>query len=81
MIPLSTRKLNDGIEFHVDLSGYDHTALVEQMRVISKKRLDKPLRKGGKIPTVDPEDMKKIYEQINKYFATTPKKRKTEKKQ
>ncbi len=79
VIPLSSQRLNDEIWYHVDLSEYDNTALVEHMRVISKKRLDKPLRSKGKIATVKYEDMEKVYEQIQQHFATQPP-RKNEKK-
>jgi mRNA-degrading endonuclease toxin of MazEF toxin-antitoxin module len=71
IIPLSSQRLNDTIDFHVDLTDFNNTALIEQMRVISKKRIDKPLRTKGRIATVtNDEDLKKIYEQISKYYAT-----------
>ncbi|CAM5207984.1 hypothetical protein UACE39S_00329 [Ureibacillus acetophenoni] len=72
IIPLSTQVLNDGYWYHVDLDGYDNTALVEQMRVISKKRLDYPLRVSGKIAEVSPKNMKEIYRQIENRHASIP---------
>lgn len=76
IIPLSTQRLKDDVEFHVDLTEFDNTVLVEQLRVISKKRLDKPLRHKGNIASVKNEsDLEKIYGQLSKYFATRPPKR------
>lgn len=73
VLPLSTQRLNDGIEFHVDLTEFDNTALIEHLRIISKKRIDKPMRtKGGIAKVSEEKDLKEIYEQIAKYYATRP---------
>lgn len=77
VIPLSTQRLDDGVEFHIDLTEFNNTALIEQLRVISKKRIEKPQRtKGGIASVKNEDDLKKIYEQIAKYFATRPPKKK-----
>ena len=44
IIPLTLERLNDGYWYHVDLENGVSTALVEHIRVISKKRIDKPMR-------------------------------------
>ena len=40
IIPLTTQRLNDGFWYHVDLEKTNSTALVEQMRVIDKRRIE-----------------------------------------
>lgn len=43
VIPLTTKRKNDGRWTHIDLECHDSTALCEHLRVISKARLLKPL--------------------------------------
>ncbi|WP_028778572.1 type II toxin-antitoxin system PemK/MazF family toxin [Shimazuella kribbensis] len=43
VIPLTTKRKNDGRWTHIDLECHDSTALCEHLRVISKARLQKPL--------------------------------------
>ncbi|MBE3569407.1 MAG: type II toxin-antitoxin system PemK/MazF family toxin [Bacillales bacterium] len=70
VVPLTKERLKDDFWYHVDLEEYNNTAVVEQLRVISKRRLEKPMRINGKIATASKEDLKNIYEQIKNYYAT-----------
>lgn len=65
IIPLTTKRLNDGFWYHVDLELQDSTALCEQMRIIDITRIDKPFREGGKIVPITDEDKKKISSQVD----------------
>ena len=51
-IPLTTKRLNDGYWYHIDLEHYDSTVLCEQMRIIDITRIDKPYRIKGKIISI-----------------------------
>lgn len=75
VIPLTKERLNDGYWFHIDLENHNNTAIVEQMKVISKSRLDKPMRAEGEIISASEKDLKQIYDQIRLRYAT-PKKQK-----
>ncbi len=78
VIPLTKERLNDGYWFHIDLEHQNNTAVVEQMKVISKGRLDKPMRIEGEIVSASETDLERIYKQIRLRYAT-PKKRKERK--
>ena len=64
VIPLTTQRLNDGYWYHVDLQEIDGTALVEQMRTIDIRRLDKPYFQCGKIIRINAEELDLINTQI-----------------
>jgi len=49
VIPLTTQKLRDKHQFHVDLEKQNSTALCEQMRIIDIARIEKPMYFNGKI--------------------------------
>lgn len=70
VIPLTKERLNDGFWYHVDLEHLNNTAVVEQFKVISKRRLDKPMRVDGKIATASEKDLERIYEQMKNRYAT-----------
>lgn len=70
VIPLTKERLNDGFWYHIDLENLNNTAIVEQLKVISKRRLDKPIRIDGKIATASEKDLERIYEQLKKRYAT-----------
>ncbi len=72
VIPLTTQRLNDDKQYHIDLENQDSTALVEQMRVIDVARLDKPLFKNGKILTITEKDWKAIDYQIRREYLLSP---------
>ncbi|WP_171046311.1 type II toxin-antitoxin system PemK/MazF family toxin [Lentibacillus cibarius] len=70
IIPLTTQRLNDNLWYHIDLDGFDNTALVEHFRVISKDRIDYQMRKRGKYGKAGFEDMKKIKGEIKRMYAS-----------
>lgn len=72
IIPLTLERLNDGYWYHVDLENTDSTALVEHLRVISKKRLDKPMRIGGTIISITKRDWNKINDQLSRLYTLKP---------
>lgn len=72
VIPLTTQRLNDGKQYHIDLENQNSTALVEQMRVIDIARLDKPLYKNGKILSITEKDWKDIDYQIRREYLLAP---------
>lgn len=45
ILPLTTKRLQDGFWFHIDLEEIDSTVLVEQLKVVSKIRITNPYRK------------------------------------
>ncbi|WP_404996425.1 type II toxin-antitoxin system PemK/MazF family toxin [Caldifermentibacillus hisashii] len=70
IVPLTTQRLNDDLWYHIDLDGFNNTALVEHFRVISKDRIDYQMRKRGKYAKVTPKDMKKIQSEIKRMYAS-----------
>ncbi|MDD9309717.1 type II toxin-antitoxin system PemK/MazF family toxin [Cytobacillus firmus] len=73
VIPLSTQRMSDGLWYHIDLEKQDNTAIVEQMQVISKNRIEKPLRIKGNIAKASDEDLIKIIKEIRRYYTSPPK--------
>jgi len=65
VVPISDEYKNSSFWFHVHLSSVD-TALVEQMRVISKARIRVPIRTKGQIRMLLPEELIQINEAIDK---------------
>lgn len=72
ILPLTTQRLNDGKQYHVDLEQQNSTVLVEQMRVIDIARIDKPMRKNGSIVSITEKDWKTIDFQIKREYLITP---------
>ena len=72
VIPLTTKRLHDKEQYHVDLEEEDSTALVEQMRVIDIARIDKPIYRNGKILTITEKDWKDINFQIKREYSLAP---------
>ena len=68
VIPLTTQRLNDKHQFHVDLEKEDSTALCEQMRIIDILRIEKPLYKNGSIVTITEKDWTKIDFQVKRQY-------------
>jgi len=75
VIPLTTQRLNNKHQFHIDLETIDSTALIEQMRIIDVIRIDKPMYKNGKIISLTENDWNSIDYQIRReYLMCKPKK-------
>lgn len=72
VIPLTSKRLNDGFWYHIDLQEIDSTALVEQLRVISKLRITRPFRKKGKLISISPKDWKEINKQLKRIYTLYP---------
>lgn len=73
ILPLTTQRLNDGKQYHIDLEEQNSTVLVEQMRVIDCDRVDKPMRRSGKIVSITKKDWSMIQYQIKReYLLTQP---------
>lgn len=71
-IPLSTKRLNDGYWYHIDLIQLDSTAFVEQLKVISKLRIVKPFRLKGKMVAIEKEEWDDINSQLCKMYRLKP---------
>lgn len=56
VLPLTTKKLQDGLWFHIDLEEVDSTVLTEQLKVVSKMRITDPYRKKGKLIVITKND-------------------------
>lgn len=61
IIPLTTQRLGDNRPYHIDLECMNSTALVEQMRIIDKRRIDKPLYINHHIVRITEKDLDEIY--------------------
>lgn len=72
IVPLTDERLNDGYWYHVDLEKMNSTALVEQLRVISKRRIDKPIRQAGKIVSITDQDWVKIDKELRRLYNLKP---------
>ncbi|MFY0544413.1 type II toxin-antitoxin system PemK/MazF family toxin [Brevibacillus sp. H7] len=70
VVPLTTQRLNDEYFFHIDLEHFNNTALIEQIRTISLRRITYPLRVKGRVASVSHQDIVKIDEAIRKLFTT-----------
>ena len=72
IIPLTSKRLKDNFWYHVDLEKLDSTALVEQLRVISKIRIINPFRQKGKIVVISKLDWNKINRQLQVLYRLKP---------
>lgn len=78
IIPLTSKRLNDEFWYHIDLEKIDSTALVEQLRVISKIRIINPFRKKGKLVAISESDWNKINYQLKILYRLKPLKKSIE---
>ena len=69
VIPLTSERMNDTRWYHIDLSNQNSTALVEQLRNVSKMRILNPLRAKGKLTKISLEDWEKINKAIINYYS------------
>ena len=72
ILPLTTKRLQDGFWFHIDLEEIDSTVLVEQLKVVSKIRITNPYRKKGNLVTISLEDWNKINSQLEELYRLRP---------
>ena len=72
VVPLTSQRLNDGKQYHVDLECENSTALIEQMRIIDIARLDKPMYKNGRILSITQTDWTDINTQIRRQYLLSP---------
>ena len=72
ILPLTTKRLQDGFWFHIDLEEIDSTVLVEQLKVVSKIRITDPYRKKGNLVTISLEDWNKINSQLEELYRLRP---------
>ena len=72
VLPLTTQRLNDGKQYHVDLEKQNSTVLVEQLKVVSKIRIIDPYRKKGKLVTISQNDWDKINSQLENLYRLRP---------
>lgn len=64
VLPLTTKRLDDQFLFHVDLQEIDSTALIEQLKTVSKLRIVQPFRRKGNLVTISQNDWDKINSQL-----------------
>lgn len=76
IIPLTSKRIKDKFWYHVDLEKIDSTALVEQLRVISKIRIVNPFRQKGKMVIISEIDWEKINQQLQVLYRLKPLKNK-----
>lgn len=72
ILPLTTKRLEDGFWFHIDLEEIDSTVLVEQLKVVSKIRIIDLYRKKGKLVTISQNDWDKINLQLESLYRLRP---------
>ena len=57
--------------YHIDLENQNSTALIEQLRNVSKLRILNPLRNKGKLAKISLEDWGKINKAMKDYYSLT----------
>ncbi|MCI8761165.1 MAG: type II toxin-antitoxin system PemK/MazF family toxin [Clostridia bacterium] len=72
VIPLTTKRLQDGFWFHIDLEEVDSTVLTEQLKVVSKIRITDPYRKKGKLVVITKDDWNQINLQLESLYRLRP---------
>lgn len=76
ILPLTSKRLQDGFLYHIDLDEIDSTVLVEQLKVVSKIRIIQPFRKRGKLIVVSQNDWNRINSQLDNLYRLRPLKKK-----
>lgn len=72
VLPLTTKRLQDGFWFHIDLEEIDSTVLVEQLKVVSKIRITNPYRKKWNLVDISSNDWNKINSQLESLYRLRP---------
>lgn len=68
ILPLTSVRLNDKKWYHIDLEEKNSTAMIEQVRNISKLRILSPKRTNGYINRITQNDFKNINKALEKYY-------------
>ena len=71
IIPLTSERIDDTRWYHIDLENQNSTALIEQLRNVSKLRIISPLRMKGKLVKISLNDWEKINSAIKEYYSLT----------
>lgn len=71
IIPLTSERIDDTRWYHIDLENQTSTALIEQLRNVSKLRIISPLRMKGKLVKISLNDWEKINSAIKEYYSLT----------
>jgi len=72
ILPLTSKRLQDKFQFHIDLENLNSTVLIEQIRVVSKLRFFNPYRLKGKLVTISQNDWDKINIQLENLYKLRP---------
>lgn len=68
ILPLTSVRLNDKKWYHIDLEQKNSTAMIEQVRNISKLRVLNPKRTNGIINRITPNDLNNINKALGNYY-------------
>jgi len=68
VLPLTSVRLNDKKWYHVDLEETNSTAMIEQVRNISKLRVLNPKRSNGIINRITLNDFANINKVLGNYY-------------
>lgn len=71
IIPLTSERMNDTRWYHIDLENQNSTALIEQLRNVSKLRILNPLRTKGKLVKISTNDWESINKAVIDYYSLT----------
>ena len=71
IIPLTSERMNDTRWYHIDLEAQNSTALIEQLRNISKLRILNPFRLKGKLVKISQKDWDNINQALIDYYSLT----------
>ena len=72
ILPLTSVRMNDNRWYHVDLEKQNSTALVEQLRNVSKLRILNPKRTNGFLDRITPKDLDKINNSLHNFYKLEP---------
>ncbi|MBR0427448.1 MAG: type II toxin-antitoxin system PemK/MazF family toxin [Clostridia bacterium] len=72
ILPLTSGRLNDDKWYHIDLEQKNSTAMIEQVRNISKLRVLNPLRANGLLSRITPNDFYNINDALGNYYKLQP---------
>lgn len=68
ILPLTSMRLNDKKWYHIDLEQKNSTAMIEQVRNISKLRILNPKRTNGSINRITLDDLNNINRALGNYY-------------